>query len=178
MACFTHIKPLTFDQDLVKELIVVMGISGSGKSTVGKALAKKLELPFLDADDFHPTENIKKMSRGQALTDDDRWPWLAAIVEYMLDSHRPRMVLACSALKQAYRDYLGQRLSLTIVYLELNRTEAIKRLESRKNHFMPVSLIDSQLETLEVPQAALAINASKEPKEIVDTVASHFSHSQ
>jgi carbohydrate kinase (thermoresistant glucokinase family) len=162
----------------VKELIVIMGISGSGKSTVGKALAKKLELPFLDADDFHPTENIKKMSRGQALTDDDRWPWLAAIVEYVLDSHRPKMVLACSALKQAYRDYLGQRLRLRVVYLELTRAEAIKRLEARKDHFMPVSLIDSQLDTLEVPQVALTINASNKVKEIADTVASHFSHSQ
>lgn len=155
-----------------------MGISGAGKSTVGSRLAKHLEIPFLDADDFHPTENIKKMSRGQALTDDDRWPWLGAIVQYVLDSHRQRMVLGCSALKAAYRQYLGQRLQLKVVYLELTREEAIARLESRTDHFMPASLIDSQLDTLEPPTEALTISATTPPEEIVKVVANHFDNSE
>jgi carbohydrate kinase (thermoresistant glucokinase family) len=151
-----------------------MGISGAGKSTVGALLAKALEIPFLDADDFHPSENVKKMSRGQALTDDDRWPWLGAIVQYVMDSHRQRIVLGCSALKQVYRDYLGQRLHLKIVYLELTRREAIARLESRKNHFMPVSLIDSQFATLEPPEGVLTISATKPLDEIVNVATDHF----
>lgn len=153
-----------------------MGISGCGKSTIGASLAKSLEIPFLDADDFHPTENIKKMSRGQALKDDDRWPWLGAIVQFVLDSHRQQMVLACSALKASYREYLGQRLQLRLVYLELTRPEAIKRLEARKNHFMPVSLIDSQLATLEPPLSGLTISATEGVDEIVKVAINHFSH--
>lgn len=158
----------------MKELIVVMGISGCGKSTIGSGLAKRLEIPFLDADDFHPTENIKKMSRGQALTDDDRWPWLGAIAQFVLDSHRQQMVLACSALKESYRDYLGQRLQLKLIYLKLDRVEAVARLKARKNHFMPVSLIDSQLATLEPPVDALIIGASEAVEEIVKVAVNHF----
>ncbi|MCE7990890.1 MAG: gluconokinase [Roseivirga sp.] len=151
-----------------------MGISGCGKSTIGSGLAKRLEIPFLDADDFHPTENIKKMSRGQALTDDDRWPWLGAIAQFVLDSHRQQMVLACSALKESYRDYLGQRLQLKLIYLKLDRVEAVARLKARKNHFMPVSLIDSQLATLEPPVDALIIGASEAVEEIVKVAVNHF----
>ena len=153
---------------------MVMGISGAGKSTIGLALAKKMELPFIDADDFHPRENVMKMSRGQALTDEDRWPWLGAIVQYVLDSHRPRMVLACSALKQSYRDYLGQRLELKTLYLDLSREEAMDRLKSRKDHFMPASLVDSQLNTLEVPTDALSLSATLSPEEIVNAASQHF----
>lgn len=162
----------------VKELIVVMGISGAGKSTVGKALAKKLEIPFIDADDFHPRENVMKMSRGVALTDEDRWPWLAAIVQYVLESHRTSMVLACSALKQSYRDYLGQRLTSKVVYLSLSREEAIARVGQRQAHFMPSSLVDSQLDTLEVPQQALALAATLPVEEIVNAASDHFRPSE
>ncbi len=162
----------------MKELIVVMGISGCGKSTVGALLAKQMEIPFLDADDFHPAENIKKMSRGQALTDDDRWPWLGAIVQFVLDSHRQQMVLGCSALKESYRDYLGQRLKLKLVYLKLTREEAVTRLKSRKGHFMPVSLIDSQLDTLEPPVDALTISATTPAEEIVKVAIDYFSDSE
>lgn len=158
----------------MKELIVVMGISGSGKSTIGRLLASQMELPFIDADDFHPRENISKMSRGEALTDEDRWPWLAAIVQYVLDSHRPTMVLACSALKTSYRDYLGQRLNLQLLFLDLSREEGIKRLTSRKGHFMPSSLIDSQLATLEPPEKALTFPATDPPEDIVKRASRHF----
>ena len=165
-------------QPTLKELIVVMGISGAGKSTRGAALAKKMELPFLDADDFHPRENVMKMSRGQALTDEDRWPWLGSIVQYALDSHRTSHVLACSALKQSYRDYLGQRLDIKVLYLDLSREEAINRLSNRQNHFMPSSLVDSQLDTLEIPTEALSVKATLSPDEIVNTAASHFGYAK
>lgn len=135
-----------------------MGISGCGKSTLGKQLAEKLGLPFLDADDFHPRENITKMSRGMALTDDDRWPWLASIVEYILHHHRAEFVLACSALKESYREYLSQRLELNIIFLEIDQAEAERRLGFRKNHFMPKDLVSSQLETLERPANALKLS--------------------
>ena len=151
-----------------------MGICGSGKSTIGQQLAKSLEVPFIDADDFHPQANVKKMSRGEPLTDDDRWPWLAAIVEYVLDSHRPRMVLACSALKEAYREYLGQRLHLRLLFLDLSREEAIKRLNERKDHFMQANMVDSQLATLEKPENALTIAATISPKEITLAAADFF----
>jgi len=159
----------------MKELIMVMGISGSGKSTIGQALAIEMGLPFIDADDFHPQENIKKMSRGEALNDDDRWPWLASIVEYVLDSHRPSMVLACSALKTSYREYLGQRLTLKTLFLNLSRDEAIRRLADRKGHFMPTSLVDSQLNTLEEPKEAVSVSATDSISSIVQTASQHFS---
>ena len=151
-----------------------MGICGSGKSTIGQQLAKALEIPFIDADDSHPQANVKKMSRGEPLTDDDRWPWLAAIVEYVLDSHRPRMVLACSALKEAYREYLGQRLHLRLLFLDLSREEAIRRLNERKDHFMQANMVDSQLATLEKPENALTIAATISPEEITRAAADFF----
>ncbi|MFY0592071.1 gluconokinase [Roseivirga sp.] len=157
-----------------KRLIIVMGISGSGKSTIGRKLADKLGIPFLDADDFHPNENIKKMSRGVPLDDDDRWPWLGAIVEYVKQSHRNTFVLACSALKQSYRDYLGQRLSNEYVFLKLNYDEGVERLKKRENHFMPTSLIQSQLDTLEEPKSSLTFTGSQSPNEITILAADHF----
>ena len=158
----------------MKELIVVMGICGSGKSTIGQALARALEQPFIDADDFHPQENVKKMSRGLPLTDDDRWPWLAAIVEYVLDSHRPKMVLACSALKDSYREYLGQRLNVKLLFLDLSREEAINRLNNREGHFMKSDMVDSQLTTLERPVQALTINATETPEDIITQATDFF----
>lgn len=151
-----------------------MGISGSGKSTVGIALSKRLGIPFLDADDFHPKENIMKMSRGLPLTDDDRWPWLASIVEHVLNSHRNIFILACSALKQTYRDYLGQRLLLRLVVLNISEKDALERLSKRKNHFMPASLIKSQIETLELPKKALIVESNQELEDAVNFISSYF----
>lgn len=151
-----------------------MGICGSGKTTVGKALSKSLSIPFLDADDFHPRENVMKMSRGEALTDDDRWPWLAAIVEHILNNHRKQFILGCSALKESYRAYLGQRLVIHPVLLELTLEEAKARLEQRKNHFMPSALIQSQLDTLEVPKEAYRIDATTQLEALVDLLHQNF----
>lgn len=151
-----------------------MGISGSGKSTVGMSLSKRLGIPFLDADDFHPKENIMKMSRGLPLTDDDRWPWLASIVEHVLNSHRNIFILACSALKQTYRDYLGQRLQLRLVVLNISEKDALERLSKRKNHFMPSSLIKSQIETLEIPKEALIVESNQQLENIIDFISPYF----
>lgn len=151
-----------------------MGISGSGKSTIGKSLADRLSIPFLDADDFHPSENIKKMSRGIPLDDDDRWPWLGAIVEYVLQAHRNEFVLACSALKQSYRDYLDQRISNQYLYLKLTQEEGVERLNKRKGHFMPVDLIKSQLDTLEEPIGALTFTTDWSMPRMTKEATQHF----
>lgn len=151
-----------------------MGICGSGKTTVGKALSKSLGIPFLDADDFHPRSNVMKMSRGEALTDEDRWPWLAAIVEHILHNHRNTFVLGCSALKESYREYLAQRLTVHPVLLEITFEEAKARMDQREGHFMPSSLIQSQLDTLEVPKEAYHISATTNLEVLVDLLDQNF----
>lgn len=129
--------------------IVVMGVSGSGKSTVGAALAQRLRAPFADADDFHPPENIAKMTAGHPLDDNDRLPWLESIGGW-LAQHRDGGVMSCSALKRAYRDQL-RRHCAEIEFLHLEGTlETISRRQaSRPGHFMPAALLASQFETLE-----------------------------
>ncbi|MDY6995372.1 MAG: gluconokinase [Actinomycetota bacterium] len=129
--------------------IVVMGVSGSGKSTVGAALAQRLRVPFADADDFHPPHNVAKMSAGQPLDDDDRHPWLEAIGQW-LAAHPHGGVMSCSALKRKYRDQLRDNCG-EIEFLHLyGSTEVIgRRQASRPGHFMPASLLDSQFKTLE-----------------------------
>ncbi|QFS92213.1 Thermoresistant gluconokinase [Mycobacterium sp. THAF192] len=129
--------------------IVVMGVSGSGKSTVGAALAQRLRVPFADADDFHPPANVAKMSSGEPLDDDDRYPWLEAIGEW-LATHPDGGVMSCSALKRKYRDQLREHCGeIEFVHL-YGSTEVIgKRQASRPGHFMPPSLLASQFKTLE-----------------------------
>ncbi|KUI33564.1 gluconate kinase [Mycobacterium sp. IS-1496] len=129
--------------------IVVMGVSGSGKSTVGAALAQRLRVPFADADDFHPAENIAKMTAGHPLDDDDRHPWLESIGEW-LAAHGDGGVMSCSALKRKYRDQL-RRHCAEVEFLHLaGSVETIgRRQASRPGHFMPATLLASQFETLE-----------------------------
>jgi gluconokinase len=129
--------------------IVVMGVSGSGKSTVGAALAQRLRVPFADADDFHPPENIAKMTAGHALDDTDRHPWLESIGEW-LALHGDGGVMSCSALKRVYRDQL-RRHCAEVEFLHLSGSvETIgRRQASRPGHFMPATLLASQFETLE-----------------------------
>ena len=129
--------------------LVVMGVSGSGKSTVGAALAQRLRAPFADADDFHPAANVAKMTAGHALDDEDRHPWLEAIGEW-LSEHSDGAVVSCSALKRAYRDQLRGHLPTTrFVHLDGSRDVIARRQASRPGHFMPASLLDSQFATLE-----------------------------
>ncbi|MGE2833375.1 gluconokinase [Mycobacterium sp. SMC-4] len=130
--------------------IVVMGVSGSGKSTVGAALAQRLRVPFADADDFHPPANIAKMSAGEPLDDDDRYPWLEAIGEWLAQRCDTGGVISCSALKHRYRDQLRTHCA-EVQFLHLSGTVEVisRRQASRPGHFMPASLLQSQFDTLE-----------------------------
>ena len=142
-------------------VIVVMGVSGSGKSTVGSAIAAKLGWEFRDGDDFHPPENRAKMSQGIPLNDSDRWPWLDAISKFSreAESSRQNAVIACSALKEAYRTRLRTGChEMRFVFLQGSRDLLASRLKGRTGHFMPPSLLDSQLATLEVPTDALTLD--------------------
>jgi gluconokinase len=131
-------------------LVVMMGVSGSGKTTVGAALAQRLRVPFADADDFHPEANIAKMSAGVPLDDDDRAPWLRAIADWLVEHTASGGVASCSALKRSYRDVLTQG-APHAVYLHLHgdRDVLAARVAGRPGHFMPAALIDSQFATLE-----------------------------
>ncbi|BBZ33760.1 gluconokinase [Mycolicibacterium confluentis] len=151
--------------------IVVMGVSGSGKSTVGAALAQRLRVPFADADDFHPAANIEKMSTGHPLNDDDRRPWLERIGEW-LSEHSDGGVMSCSALKHAYRDQLRQHNPDTCFLHLVGTPEVIgRRQASRPGHFMPASLLQSQFDTLEPlgdDERGLAIDVDQSIDAIID----------
>ena len=152
--------------------IVVMGVSGSGKSTVGAALAQRLRVPFADADDFHPPANIAKMTAGQPLDDDDRYPWLEAIGEWLAERCGDGGVMSCSALKRKYRDQL-RRHCVGVEFLHLSGTPEVisKRQASRPGHFMPASLLASQfatLEPLESDEHGIAIDVDQNIDSIVE----------
>lgn len=137
------------------QAIIVMGVSGCGKSSVGEALASDLGLPFVEGDGLHPESNVAKMAAGTPLTDEDRWPWLTVIGERMADAlaRGEGIVVSCSALKTIYRDHLRVATEgrLAFVYLEGSRELLGRRMGARTGHFMPLALLDSQLATLEVP---------------------------
>ena len=136
--------------------VVVMGVSGSGKSTFGRVLAHELRATFLDADDFHPSENVARMRRGIALTDAERAPWLAALAARLAraSAETESVVLACSALKRSYRDALRQGApQLALLHLSGSQALLAQRLAARHDHYMPPSLLASQLSTLEAPAA-------------------------
>ncbi|MEO8376882.1 MAG: gluconokinase [Candidatus Sumerlaeota bacterium] len=151
---------------------IVMGVAGSGKTTVGEALAQRLNIPFHDGDDFHPRANVEKMSAGIPLTDDDRWPWLDALATASATWEASGgAVLACSALKQVYRDRLISKNSDTkFVYLEGSRELLLKRLQDRPHHYMKPEMLTSQLATLEPPRDALRVDISQPPEEIVNSI--------
>ena len=141
-------------------IVVVMGVSGCGKSTVGVALAQALGWPFVDADDLHPPSNVAKMAAGVPLTDEDRWPWLDRIVEAlrrMTDTH-PHVVLACSALRQAYRDRLARAGDVRFVHLTGDAQTIADRLAARHHRYMPATLLASQFATLEPPPDAIEVD--------------------
>ena len=152
-------------------IVVLMGVSGSGKTTVGRLLARDLGWTFLDADDFHPTANIEKMRRGIPLNDDDRRPWLqAARTRMRLARDRgENVVLACSALKHAYQEYLQDHAPETVRFVYLLGSEELirRRLAGRTGHFMNPGLLHSQFETLEPPADALRVDVDAAPDEIV-----------
>lgn len=131
--------------------IVVMGVSGSGKTSVGQALAARLGIAFTDADDLHPAANVEKMRAGHPLTDEDRWPWLDRVGRKLADAAPG--VVACSALKRSYRDRIRAACGAPVrfVHLSGSRDQIAARMAARRDHYMPVSLLDSQFATLEPP---------------------------
>lgn len=155
---------------------LLMGVSGSGKSTIAAMLAGRLGWPYADADDFHPPANIAKMHAGQPLTDEDRWPWLRAIGDW-IDERRAageHGVVTCSALKRSYRDLLcGGRPEVRLVYLDGSRELLTHRLTARHGHFFPATLLDTQLRDLEPPRPdehAIDVKLADVPDVIVDRV--------
>ena len=155
--------------------IIIMGVSGSGKSLIGSMLAARLEGVFEDGDDFHPPANKAKMSAGTPLNDDDRWPWYATLRQRIEDMRHltPNYVLACSALKPVYREKLrGHDHPETLRFVLLDGTKELiaTRLAGRKGHFMPPTLLDSQLATLDPTPDIIRVSIDQTPEEIVNDI--------
>lgn len=151
-------------------VVVLMGVSGSGKTVVGKALAGQLGWTFVEADDYHSSANVEKMRRGEPLTDDDRRPWLAALRKRVEEAcgQDENVILACSALKHAYQDYLERHDPVCVRYVYLHGSEELirKRLVARKGHYMNPTLLRSQFEALEPPADAIRVEVTPPPEVI------------
>ena len=151
-------------------VIIVMGVAGTGKSTIGKMLSDKLEIPFYDADDFHPATNKAKMRSGQPLNDEDRAPWLEALAEELQKwQEKSGAILACSALKRQYRATLSNQGKLTLkwIFLRGDFDTIYDRMKARKGHFMPKELLQSQFDTLEVPETAITLDIRHTPEKMI-----------
>ena len=166
-----HIDPLLLPA------MVVMGVSGAGKSTIGEALAHRLSLPFIDADSLHPQSNIAKMTSGQALNDEDRWPWLAQVGKTMAEAarHSGNVVCACSALKRDYRRAIADQLRRPVIFILLSGDADLirQRQANRPGHFMPASLLDSQFALLEpfgTDELSMTVDNSVGPGEVIETI--------
>jgi carbohydrate kinase (thermoresistant glucokinase family) len=164
--------------DIPPQVLVVMGVSGSGKTTVAAMLAGRLHWTFEEGDNLHPASNVEKMHNGIPLTDEDRKPWLEAIAEW-IDHWRERHehgVITCSALKRDYRRVIiGDRSDVRLVYLKGDKAVIAKRLAARQGHFMPSSLLQSQFDTLEEPEPeerAIEVAIGASPRELVDQIQS------
>ena len=156
---------------------IVMGVAGCGKSTIAEALAEKTGGVYLDADAFHPPENVAKMAAAIPLTDEDRWPWLDRLnreLRHLTEAGRP-VFLACSALRQVYRERLAEGVpGFHIVYLKGSKELILQRMRARQNHFMRPELLDSQFATLEEPSDAIVVSVEEPVGEIVNAVLSHL----
>jgi len=153
-------------------IIVLMGVTGSGKTTTGRKLAKSLGWKYFDADDFHSAANVTKMRSGVPLNDEDRKPWLESLqrlIQNSLANNEPA-ILACSALKQSYRDVLLVDERVKLVYLKGDYNLIKERLAVRSNHYMNPALLDSQFETLEEPEDALPIDIKTPPDKIIEMI--------
>ena len=154
-------------------IIILFGVSGSGKTTIGRLLAKDLGWKFHDADEFHPARNLEKMRRGIALTDADRWPWLEKLRELLREriARKENLILACSALKEEYRDYLQISDEIKWVYLKGEYQLIADRLQQRRGHFMNPILLRNQFELLEEPKGdALVVDVDASPTRIVQKI--------
>jgi len=159
-------------------IVVVMGVSGCGKSTVGAALAHALGWPFLDADDFHPPENVAKMAGGTPLTDDDRWPWLDRTVDALreVSTKSGNAVLACSALRGTYRARLARAGAMRFVHLRGDQATIAGRLSHRQHRYMPATLLASQFATLEAPDDAIDIAVDQPVAAQVAAIVAALAH--
>ncbi len=154
-------------------VIIVMGVAGCGKTTIGELLAEKLDWKFSDADEFHPAANVAKMSAGQPLNDEDRAPWLQAIRDHISDclAREVGAVVTCSALKKAYREVIVvDPVRVKIVHLSGSRELLWERISGREGHFMKPAMLDSQLATLEFPEDALTVDITPTPEAIVASI--------
>jgi gluconokinase len=157
-------------------VILVMGVSGSGKTTIGRRLAGALDLPFFDGDDLHPKSNLAKMAAGVPLTDADRWPWLDRIrdlIGSLVRDDQPA-VIAASMLKRAYRQYVDWTDQVTYVYLRGEPELIRKRMRQRGGHFMRAGMLDSQYAVLEPPADAIAVDVARSPSAIVDSIVARL----
>lgn len=155
-------------------IVIVCGVSGTGKSTIGEMLADKMDLPFFDGDDFHPQANVQKMQNGNPLNDEDRKPWLEELSKQLaLWNNNKGAVLACSALKESYRKILASNGVSDIKWVYLNGSKELltERLASRKGHFFNPKLLDSQLDALELPDYGWVVDVLPTPSEIVNDIA-------
>lgn len=158
--------------DIGHKVIFVMGVSGSGKSLIGEKLANDLGIPFVDADDHHPEINIQKMSQGIPLNDQDRIPWLNNLNRLARSQYIEGCVIACSALKQDYRQRLMEGIeSRTIwIYLQGSYDQIYERMKKREGHFMGANMLQSQFDTLEAPDHAITVNIGDSPEAIIDEI--------
>ena len=157
------------------KVIYIMGVAGAGKTTIGQQLSARTGFAFYDADNFHPQKNIDKMQAGQALTDEDRWPWLDNIHSFATEKIKlNNIIVACSALKQVYRDRLckGIEQHCNWVFLKGDYKIIINRMKNRAGHFMPATLLQSQFEALEIPKGVIEADITMPPNKIVDYIIS------
>lgn len=157
--------------------IIVMGVSGCGKTTIGKMLAEKLGMAYMESDNYHSKEDIQKMSSGIPLTDEDRWPWLFKLHASLVENERngQSVVLACSALKASYRQLLAENLkNVWFVYLKGSFKLIFERMQSRQ-HYMKADMLQSQFEDLEEPDIAIFIDINNSPDQIVNEIINHLS---
>ncbi len=160
-------------------ILILMGPTGCGKTTIGHLLARRLAWPFIDGDDFHPAANVAKMQGGLPLTDDDRRPWLASLRREIENHIRAGQsaVMACSALKRTYRELLGvDQQVVKTVYLRGSFELLQRRIAARQGHFMPPGLLRSQLDALEEPRGGLAVDIDDPPEEIVARIMNSLEH--